>query len=80
LGTTLLGDAPAGADLLIWSRVDPREGSGNGEDGMKSGITVSVLLGLIDGVAVRPAWYDQWTSALTPTSAQAANYNGALSV
>ena len=47
---------------------------------MKSGITVSVLLGLIDGVAVRPAWYDQWTSALTPTSAQAANYNGALSV
>jgi hypothetical protein len=33
------------------------------------------------GVGVmQPAWCDQWTTALTPTSAQASNYNGALAM
>jgi hypothetical protein len=47
---------------------------------MKFKVAASVIFALFSGVAIQPAWCDQWTSALTPTSAQAANYNGALSV
>jgi len=34
----------------------------------------------LSAVVIRPAWCDQWTAALTPTRAEASNYNGALSV
>ena len=45
---------------------------------LKVGVNLLVML-MSFGVCL-PAWCDQWTAALTPTSAQASNLNGALSV
>jgi len=47
---------------------------------MRVRMQTALLAMLIGGVAAQPAWCDQWTPALTPTSAQAENFNGALSV
>jgi hypothetical protein len=43
-------------------------------------VSANLIYLILAGAVTEPAWCDQWTGALTPTSVQSSNYNGALSV